>query len=43
VRGDDDAGVVTLAEGLETVAVAEAVLSSATSGETIVLGGAVAG
>lgn len=35
VRGDEDAPVVTLEEGLETVAVAEAVLESATSGETV--------
>jgi predicted dehydrogenase len=39
IRGDDDALVVTLEEGLETVAVAEAVLSSAASGETVVLEG----
>jgi predicted dehydrogenase len=37
VAGDDAAGVVTLEEGLETVAVAEAVLASAVSGETAVL------
>jgi predicted dehydrogenase len=37
VGGDDDAGVVTLEEGLETVAVAEAVLRSAEAGETVVL------
>jgi predicted dehydrogenase len=36
VRGEDSQ-VVTLEEGLETVAVAEAVLSSAASGETVVL------
>jgi predicted dehydrogenase len=35
VAGDDDAGIVTLAEGLETVACAEAVLASAASGETV--------
>ena len=34
-RGDDDAPVVTLEEGLETVLVAEAVLDSARSGETV--------
>ena len=39
VRSGDEAaaGVVTLEEGLETVAVAEAVLESAASGETIAL------
>jgi predicted dehydrogenase len=37
VGGDEDDGVVTLEEGLETVAVAEAVLASAQAGETIVL------
>ena len=37
IRGDADAQVVTLEEGLETVAVAEAVLASAASGETVVL------
>jgi UDP-N-acetylglucosamine 3-dehydrogenase len=42
VAGDDQAGVVTLEQGLETVAVAEAVLASASAGETIVLGEAVA-
>jgi UDP-N-acetylglucosamine 3-dehydrogenase len=35
VTGDDAAGIVTLAEGLETVACAEAVLASAASGETV--------
>ncbi|MBJ7329639.1 MAG: Gfo/Idh/MocA family oxidoreductase [Solirubrobacteraceae bacterium] len=35
VGGDDDAGVVTLAEGLHTVKVAEAALRSARSGETV--------
>jgi len=35
VAGDDRAGIVTLAEGLETVACAEAVLASAASGETV--------
>jgi predicted dehydrogenase len=37
VRGDADAPVVTLEEGLETVAIAEAVLASAHAGETVVL------
>jgi UDP-N-acetylglucosamine 3-dehydrogenase len=37
VRGDEDATVVSLLEGLETVAVAEAVLASAASGQTVVL------
>jgi len=37
LRGQDDAGVVTLEEGIETVACAEAVLASAASGETVVL------
>jgi predicted dehydrogenase len=40
VRGEAGADVVTLEEGLETVAVAEAVLASAASGETVVLAGA---
>jgi UDP-N-acetylglucosamine 3-dehydrogenase len=35
LQGDADAPVVTLAEGLETVLVAEAVLSSAQVGETV--------
>jgi UDP-N-acetylglucosamine 3-dehydrogenase len=35
IRGDDGASVVTLQEGLETVAVAEAVLTSAASGVTV--------
>lgn len=35
VGGDDDAGVVTLAEGLHTVRVAEAALRSAQTGETV--------
>lgn len=35
VRGDDDAGVVTLAEGLHTVRVADAALRSAHAGETV--------
>ena len=35
VRGDDDAPVVTLHEGLETVGHAEAVLAAARSGETV--------
>lgn len=35
IAGDADAGVVTLAEGLETVACAEAVLDSAARGETV--------
>jgi UDP-N-acetylglucosamine 3-dehydrogenase len=38
--GDAGAGVVTLAEGLETVIVAEAVLASAQAGETVALEGA---
>jgi predicted dehydrogenase len=42
VAGDADAGVVTLAEGLATVACAEAVLESAAAGETVVLGAGVA-
>jgi predicted dehydrogenase len=37
LEGDANAGVVTLAEGLETVIVAEAVLASAQSGETVAL------
>jgi predicted dehydrogenase len=37
LRGEDGAAVVTLEEGLETVAVAEAVLASARSGETVAL------
>ncbi len=37
IGGDDGAGVVSLQEGLETVAVAEAVLESARSGETCAL------
>ena len=37
VAGDTEAGVVTLAEGLETVACAEAVLASAAAGETVVV------
>ena len=37
VRGTDDGAVVSLEEGLETVAVAEAVLASAAAGETVVL------
>jgi predicted dehydrogenase len=39
LTGADGAMVVSLAEGLETVAVAEAVLSSAASGETVALTG----
>jgi predicted dehydrogenase len=35
VEGDDEAGVVTLAEGLHTVRVAEAALRSAQTGETV--------
>jgi predicted dehydrogenase len=35
VAGDDDAPVVSLADGLETVATAEAVLASAARGETV--------
>jgi predicted dehydrogenase len=38
VRGEDT-GIVTLREGAQTLAVAEAVLESARSGETIALGG----
>jgi hypothetical protein len=36
VSGSPDADVVTLAEGLETVILAEAVLASASTGETVV-------
>jgi UDP-N-acetylglucosamine 3-dehydrogenase len=39
IRGEESAAVVTLEEGLETVAVAEAVLESAASGETVALAG----
>jgi predicted dehydrogenase len=39
LRGENGAAVVTLEEGLETVAVAEAVLASAESGETVALTG----
>jgi predicted dehydrogenase len=39
IAGDAQAAVVTLEEGLETVAVAEAVLASAASGETVALAG----
>jgi predicted dehydrogenase len=39
LTGGDDTGVVSLEEGLETVAVAEAVLASAGSGETVALAG----
>ncbi|MBJ7521499.1 MAG: Gfo/Idh/MocA family oxidoreductase [Solirubrobacteraceae bacterium] len=35
IGGDDDAGVVTLAEGLHTVRVADAALRSAQTGETV--------
>jgi UDP-N-acetylglucosamine 3-dehydrogenase len=42
VAGDADAGVVTLAEGLSTVVCAEAVLESAATRETVVLGAGVA-
>jgi UDP-N-acetylglucosamine 3-dehydrogenase len=35
LRGDPEAAVVTLAEGLDTVTVAEAALASARSGETV--------
>ncbi len=35
VAGDDDAAVVTLEEGLQTVLAAEAVLAAASSGETV--------
>jgi len=38
LRGEDGAAVVSLEEGLETVAVAEAVLASAAAGETVALG-----
>lgn len=37
IGGDEDATVVSLEEGLETVTVAEAVLESARSGETVAL------
>jgi predicted dehydrogenase len=37
IRGEEGAAVVTLEEGLETVAVAEAVLESARTGETVAL------
>ena len=37
LEGDSEAAVVTLAEGLDTVLVAEAVLASARAGETVVL------
>jgi UDP-N-acetylglucosamine 3-dehydrogenase len=37
IRGEEGASVVTLEEGLETVAVAEAVLASAAAGDTVVL------
>jgi predicted dehydrogenase len=37
IHGDEDATIVSLEEGLETVSVAEAVLASAASGETVVL------
>jgi UDP-N-acetylglucosamine 3-dehydrogenase len=40
LRGETGATVVSLEEGLETVAVAEAVLASAATGETVVLAGA---
>jgi predicted dehydrogenase len=40
LAGDEDAAVVTLEEGLETVRCAEAVLASARSGESVVAGGA---
>jgi UDP-N-acetylglucosamine 3-dehydrogenase len=39
LHGEDGAEVVTLEEGLETVAVAEAVLASAASGTTVALAG----
>jgi UDP-N-acetylglucosamine 3-dehydrogenase len=39
LRADDGAAIVSLEEGLETVAVAEAVLISAASGETVALTG----
>ena len=37
LEGDADAGIVSLAEGLETVVVAEAVIASAQSGGTVAL------
>lgn len=37
IRGDADAPMVSLEDGLETLAVAEAVLASAAAGETVVL------
>jgi predicted dehydrogenase len=37
VAGDDDAPVVTLAQGYETVVVAEAALESAQAGSTVAL------
>jgi predicted dehydrogenase len=37
VAGDDDAGVVSLQSGLETVICAEAVLASASSGQTVLV------
>jgi predicted dehydrogenase len=37
LRGDEGAGIVTIEEGIETVAYAEAVLASAATGETVVL------
>ena len=43
VAGDPDAGVVTLAEGLETVVVAEAALASSHAGSTVTLAGNKAG
>jgi UDP-N-acetylglucosamine 3-dehydrogenase len=42
LEGNDGAGIVSLHEGLETVACAEAVLASAASGETVVLDAGVA-
>jgi predicted dehydrogenase len=42
LAGDEDAGIVSLQEGLETVACAEAVLTSAAAGETVVLDAGVA-
>jgi predicted dehydrogenase len=42
LAGDDDAGIVSLEEGLETVTYAEAVLASAASGESVALRGPVA-
>jgi predicted dehydrogenase len=43
LAGDDQAGTVSLQEGLETVAYAEAVLASAATGRTVALSAGVAG